>query len=148
MRFVISLLGLVTALTAAVPFSMGLFAATGLDPINPVVPWGQALWADASAMVVLGVAGAILVWLHPRAAEITLWLAAAASLGGMGIAAGMGSAGASPAPLQTQLLSILVCGAVPAVAALSAALLTRRLATPQNAAGPARYTKRKSIKRR
>jgi hypothetical protein len=136
MRPVISLLGLVTALTAVVPFSMGMFTATGLDPINPVVPWGKALWAAATAMIVLGVVGAIFVWLKPRVAEVTLWLGAIAGIVGMLIGAGMGSAGASPAPLQTQLFSILVCGAVPAIAALSAALLTRRFVVPPKVAVP------------
>jgi hypothetical protein len=133
MRLVISLLGLVAALTAVVPFQMGMFVATGLDPINPVVPWGRALWAAAAAMVAIGGVGAVLIWLKPRAAEIALWLGVVAALLGMLVAAGMGSAGANPAPLQTQILSILVCGAVPAIAAFSAALLTRRFVLPQRA---------------
>jgi hypothetical protein len=105
MRFVCFLLSLVTALTAVVTFMVALFSNFTDDPHNPVTPWARALFGDAA---VLGVAGMVM-------SAITFVV----------------STNPTPPPLSFKVLSVLLSGAIPAVAAATGAIMTRRLLEPE-----------------
>jgi hypothetical protein len=133
MRFVCFLLSLVTALTAVVTFMVALFSNFTDDPHNPVTPWARALFGDAGALVVLGLLAAILIWFKPGAAEKMLWCAAVLGVAGMVMSAitFVVSTNPTPPPLSFKVLSVFLSGAIPAVAAATGAIMTRRLLEPE-----------------
>jgi hypothetical protein len=140
MRFVGSLLSIVAALTAVGSFFLGTMRVFTDDPHNPVVAWGYALVACAILMILLGVMAAVLLWIKPGFAEKAMWLGAAAGVAAMGVEGVVVFIARSypNAPdAQTAITSVLLSGAVPAVAAASAALLTRHLILPNRSARPA-----------
>jgi hypothetical protein len=140
MRFVGSLLSVVAALTAVGSFFLGMMRIFTADPHNPVVAWGYALVSCAILMMLLGVMAAALLWIKPQFAEKAMWLGAAAGVAAMGIEGVVVFIARNypNAPdAQTAITSVLLSGAVPAVAAASAALLTRHLVLPKLGARPA-----------
>ena len=133
MRFVSFLLSVVTALTAVVTFMVALSSGFTDDPHDPVTPWSRALLGDAGALVVLGLLAAILIWFKPAAAEKMLWCAAVLGVAGMAMSGitFVVSTNPTPPPLSFKVLSVLLSGAIPAVAAATGAIMTRRLLKPE-----------------
>ena len=134
MRFVVFLLSLVAALTAVGTLFLGMMAIFTGNPQDPKVPWFYGLILDAGLMIALGVVSSVLVWVRPRIAEKTLWLGALAGLAAMAVyGAIIFIARDYPnAPdARTAITSILLSGLVPAIAAASAALLTRWFVIPK-----------------
>ena len=132
MRFVSFLLSLVTALTAVVIFMVALSSGFTDDPHDPVTPWSRALLGDAGALVVLGLLAAILIWFKPAAAEKMLWCAVVLGVAGMAMSGITFVVSTNPAPpLSFKVLSVLLSGAIPAVAAATGAIMTRRLLKPE-----------------
>ena len=132
MRLVSFLLSVVTALTAVVTFMVALFSNFTDDPHNPVTPWARALFGDAGALVVLGLLAAIFIWFKPAVAEKMLWCAAVLGVAGMVmcVISFVVSPNPTPPPLSFKVLSVLLSGAIPAVAAATGAMMTRRLLKP------------------
>jgi hypothetical protein len=131
MRFVSFLLSVVTALTAVVTFMVALFSGFTDDPHNPVTPWSRALLGDAGALVVLGVLAAIFIWFKPAAAEKILWCAVVLGVAGMVMSGITFAVSTNPAPPPLKVLSVLLSGAIPAVAAATGAIMTRHLLKPE-----------------
>ena len=112
---------------------VALFSGFTDDPHNPVTPWSRALVGDAGALVVLGVLAALFIWFKPEIAEKMLWCAAALGVAGMVMCAitFVVSTNPTPPPLSFKVLSVLLSGAIPAVAAATGAIMTRRLLKPE-----------------
>jgi hypothetical protein len=137
MRFVVFLLAAVTALTAAGTLLIGMMVIFTDDPHDPTTPWGYALIAAAVAASVSGALAVLLIWFRPLTAAKLLWLAAAGGVAGMAIQ-GVIMYLVRNHPNAPDALNIatavLAGGAVPAVAAAMAALLTQRFVAPKRAA--------------
>lgn len=127
MQFVVTLLSLGVTLAALAMLNLALIGGFIDNANTPSIAWSRVQLVDAVVMVWLGVIAALLIWIRPGAAETTLWLAAAAGVMGMAIEAGLLAISATEYMTPQVMLScILVGGAAPAIAALSAALLTHR----------------------
>lgn len=123
------MLSIVVALTALVPLGMGILRVPGADPDGAERLWSMALSLVALVMVMSGLTAAGLVWFHARAAEFDLWIATAAGLLGMVFTFAITlTADASPPAPVVIIAGMIIGGGLSALAALSAALLTRRLA--------------------
>ncbi len=129
MYLVITALSLAVALLAVVSLNAALIS-TVIDE-GGGVPWSQFQFADALAMILLGLLGATLVWIEPIAAEAVLWTAALAGMLGVFIDSGlMLAANNEHLSVSLAAVSALVSGAAPAVVAAGAALLTHFVLLP------------------
>ena len=134
MRFVVFLLSLVAALTAVGTLFLGTMAIFTDNPHDPKIAWGYALIVDAGLMIALGVVAGFLVWVTPRIAEKALWLGTLAGLAAMAIYGTIifiARDYPNAPDVRTAITSILLSGLVPAIAAASAALLTRWFVIPK-----------------
>jgi hypothetical protein len=130
MRFLVSLLSIVVAITALAGFGMGTLVINSDNPHTPLLPWGYALTGAAGLMICLGALSSLLVWIAPRLTEKALWLATIAGVAGMmshGVIAFLVRGFPNAPNAEGILMSVLLAGFVPAIAAAFAALLTHRV---------------------